>query len=71
MFVAGGIVSLKPIGGLITNNPSMTVAQAEEAKKIADRRATQRQQKVDQFINKVADANKDANNKPKWTVPFK
>lgn len=71
MFVAGGIVGLKPIGGLITNNPNMTAAQVDAAKKVADQRAIQRQQKVDQFINKVADANKDANNKPKWTVPFK
>ena len=66
--IAGGIVTLKPIGGLISKNSNMTDAQAQEA---MAQRAVKRQEKVDTFINKVADANKDANNKPRWSVPFK
>ena len=65
--IAGGIVTLKPIGGLIGKNSNMTDAQAQEA---MAQRAVKRQEKVDTFINKVADANKDANNKPRWSVPF-
>jgi len=66
--VAGGITTLKPIGGIISNNPAMNAAQAEAA---AQERAAKHQEKLDTFINKVVDNQKGTDNKPRWTVPFK
>lgn len=65
--VAGGIVSLKPIGGVISNNPNMTDAQIQAQQQVMQQKAVEQQQKVDNLINKFA----ETNNKPKWTVPFK
>lgn len=65
--VAGGIVSLKPVGGIITNNPGMTEAQLQAQQQAAQQKAAEKQQQVDNLINKFA----ETNNKPKWTVPFK
>ena len=67
-FVAGGIVSLKPIGGIVTNNPGMSDAQDQVAQQAVEQKAQDRQQKVDNFIDKVAASNVDSK---KWTVPFK
>lgn len=67
-FVAGGIVSLKPIGGIVTNNPGMSDAQVQVAQQAVEQKAQDRQQKVDNFIDKVAASNVDSK---KWTVPFK
>lgn len=69
--VAGGIVTLKPVGGIISNNPAMNAAQAEAAAKAADERASKHQAKLDTFINKVVDNQKGTDNKPRWSVPFK
>lgn len=69
--VAGGITTLKPIGGIISNNPAMNAAQAEAAAQQAAERAAKHQEKLDTFINKVVDNQKGADNKPRWTVPFK
>ena len=66
--VAGGVVTLKPVGGLMSNNPAMNPAQAAQA---AQDRAVKHQEKLDTFINKVVDNQKGADNKPRWTVPFK
>lgn len=65
--VAGGIVSLKPIGGVVSNNPNMTDAQIQAHQQAMQQKAVEQQQKVDNLINKFA----ETNNKPKWTVPFK
>lgn len=65
--VAGGIVSLKPIGGVVSNNPNMTDAQVQAHQQAMQQKAAEQQQKVDNLINKFA----ETNNKPKWTVPFK
>ena len=67
-FVAGGIVSLKPIGGIVTNNPGMSDAQVQVAQQAVEQKAQDRQQKVDNFIDKVAASNVDSK---QWTVPFK
>lgn len=64
--VAGGIVSLKPVGGLVSNNPNMTDAQVQAQQQAIHQKSVERQEKVDSLINKVAETNK-----PKWTVPFK
>ena len=69
--IAGGIVTLKPVGGIISNNPAMNATQAQAAAQKADERAAQHQAKLDTFINKVVDNQKGADNKPRWTVPFK
>jgi hypothetical protein len=66
--VAGGIVSLKPIGGIVSNNPGMSNAQVQAAQQAVEQKAQDRQQKVDNFIAKVAESNVDTK---KWTVPFK
>jgi hypothetical protein len=67
-FVAGGIVSLKPIGGIVTNNPGMSNAEVQAAQQAVEQKAQDRQQKVDNFIDKVAASNVDSK---KWSVPFK
>lgn len=69
--IAGGIVTLKPVGGIISNNPAMNAAQAQAATQKADERAAQHQAKLDTFINKVVDNQRGEDNKPRWTVPFK
>ncbi len=69
MFIAGGIVTQKPIGGIVSNNNSMADAQVQ-AQKEAER-AQQNQNKLDTFINKVVDNQKGPDDKPHWTVPFK
>jgi len=66
--VAGGIVSLKPIGGIVSNNPGMSNAQVQAAQQAVEQKAQDRQQKVDNFIAKVAESNVDSK---KWAVPFK
>jgi len=66
--VAGGIVSLKPIGGIVSNNPGMSNAQVQAAQQAVEQKAQARQQKVDNFIAKVAESNVDSK---KWAVPFK
>lgn len=66
--VAGGIVSLKPIGGIVSNNPGMSNTQIQAAQRAVEQKAQDRQQKVDNFIAKVVESNVDTK---KWTVPFK
>ena len=61
MIIAGGIVSLKPIGGLISNNPNMTDAQAQAHQQAAAERAAQKQAAVDALVNKFADNNTNNN----------
>lgn len=67
--VAGGIVSLKPVGGVVSNNPHMTDAQTQAAQQEAARKEAERQQKVDNLINKFSETNNP--NQKKWSVPFK
>jgi hypothetical protein len=72
MIVAGGITTLKPIGGLVTNNPGMTDAQIQAQQQAAVERAAAKQAAVDALVNKFADNN--ANNTlsgKRWTAPFK
>jgi hypothetical protein len=57
------IVSLKPIGGIASNNTSFTQAQLE-AKKKADELAAQQAALNSKQSNKVP-------TEKKWSVPFK
>lgn len=67
--IAGGIVELKPIGGVVTNNPGMTDQQLQAAEESAVQKAQERQQQVDNLINKFAD--QQSPSEKKWSVPFK
>lgn len=63
--VAGGIVSLKPIGGLITNNPNGLATLTPEQQQA---KQDQKQAKVDALIDKVVQQKQTQN---RWSVPFK
>ena len=71
MIVAGGITTLKPIGGLVTNNPAMTDAQVQQQQKAAQERAEAKQAAVDALVNKFADNNAKNTGGSQWRVPFK
>ncbi len=73
MIVAGGITTLKPIGGLVSNNPGMTDAQAQQQQQQAQARAEAKQAAVDALVNKFAqnNANSANNGEKRWTTPFK
>jgi hypothetical protein len=73
MIVAGGIVTLKPVGGIVSNNPAMAQAQIEAQQQ----REAQRQAQVDAMAAKLA-AQHQANQmtpvppmEKKWSVPYK
>lgn len=73
MIVAGGITTLKPIGGLVSSNPNMTDAQAQAHQQAAAERAIQKQAAVDALVNKFAEnnTNNNATSGKRWSVPFK
>ena len=71
MIVAGGITTLKPIGGLVTNNPAMTNAQVQQQQQAAQERAEAKQAAVDALVNKFADNNAKPTGGSQWRVPFK
>ena len=50
MIVAGGITTLKPIGGLVTNNPGMTDAQIQAQQQAAVERAAAKQAAVHSVV---------------------
>lgn len=64
MIVAGGLVTLKPVGGLHTNSPSM---QPNTQPSNFEQKQLDRQQKIDAMIDKLAQQNQQK----KWTVPYK
>jgi hypothetical protein len=61
--VAGGIVTLKPVGGLVTSNPNGLATQTPEQQQA---KQEEKQAKVDALVNKVAQQNQK-----RWSVPFK
>lgn len=73
MRIAGGIVSIKPIGGIVSNNPNFAQQQQQQAQREATRQA-----QVDAIADKLAaqhqakQAQQSAptDQAPKWTVPF-
>lgn len=70
MIVAGGIVTQKPIG-VVSNNPNFAQQQAA-----AQQREAAKQAQVDALAAKLAAQHQAqqmqaADQKPKWTVPFK
>jgi len=66
---AGGFISLKPVGGIVTNNPAMTDQQLKAAEDAAAQRAQERQQQVDNIIDKFAEQQNSS--EKRWSVPFK
>jgi hypothetical protein len=69
--ITAGITALKPIGGVLSNNNAMSDVQNKAAAQQTAERAAKHQEKLDAFINKVVDNQRDQNNTPRWTVPFK
>ena len=70
MIVAGGITTLKPVGGLVTNNPAMTDAQVQQQQAAAQARAEAKQSAVDALVNKFAQDNANNTSGKRWSVPF-
>jgi hypothetical protein len=70
MKVIGGLVTLKPIGGVVSNNQSLDQAQAKiEAKQ------AQRQSQVDAIVNQMAAKHEQSKQTTsptdkKWSVKF-
>lgn len=68
MIIAGGIVSQKPIGGIVHANPNATEEEIQaQQQQIAQRQADQQAQ-VDAMVDKLAQENQDGDKK--WSVPF-
>ncbi len=77
MIVAGGITTLRPVGGLHTNNPNMTQAQFDAHQAAIEAKKAAQQARVDNLINKLAqqhEANKptpvDPNAVKRWSVKY-
>jgi response regulator of citrate/malate metabolism len=77
MMVAGGITTLKPVGGLHTNNPGMTQAQYDAQQAAIEAKKAAQQARVDDLVNKLAQqhqANKptpvDPNAPKRWSVKY-
>lgn len=69
MIVAGGLVTLKPVGGVVSNNPNMSVSQADaEAKAKIE---AQRQAQIQAQIDALAAKHQAQQTDKKWSVPFK
>jgi hypothetical protein len=73
MMVAGGITTLRPVGGLHTNNPGMTQAQYDAQQAAVEAKKA----RVDDLVNKLAQqhqANKptpvDPNAPKRWSVKY-
>ena len=58
MRIIGGIVTQKPIGGIVSNNPNFSQAQA-------DANAAKKQAEVDAWAAKLAEKFKNSNNNGK------
>ncbi len=67
--VAGGIVSLKPLGGVVTNAPTVGGAMTpEQVAQLQQQRREQKQAEVDALVDKIAQQNQT---QKRWSVPFK
>ena len=77
MIVAGGITTLRPLGGIHTNNPGMTQAQYDAQQASIEVKKAAQQARVDDLVNKLAQqhqANKptpvDPNAPKRWSVKY-
>jgi len=68
MFIAGGIVSQKPIGGIVHSNPNATEEEIEIQQQQVAQRQKDQQSQVDAMVDKLAQENQDGDKK--WRVPF-
>ena len=54
MIVAGGITTLRPLGGIHTNNPGMTQAQYDAQQASIEVKKAAQQARVDNLVDKLA-----------------
>ena len=68
--VAGGIVSLKPVGGIVTNAPTVVggAMTPEQLQQLQNQKKQQQQAQVDALVDKIAQQNQT---QKRWSVPFK
>ena len=73
MIVAGGIVSIKPIGGIVSNNPNFAQQQQQQQQREAAKQAQVDAMAANlaaQHQAKQAQQADSVDQKPKWTVKF-
>ena len=77
MMVAGGITTLRPVGGLHTNNPGMTQAQYDAQQAAVEAKKAAQQARVDDLVNKLAQQHQANQMKPidpgatkRWSVKY-
>ena len=77
MIVAGGITTLRPLGGIHTNNPGMTQAQYDAQQASVEAKKAAQQARVDNLVNKLAQQHKanqptpvDPNAQKRWSVKY-
>lgn len=68
--VAGGIVSLKPVGGIVTNAPTVVggAMTPEQLQQRQEQKKQEQQAKINTLVDKIAQQNQT---QKKWSVPFK
>ena len=77
MIVAGGITTLRPLGGIHTNNPGMTQAQYDAQQASIEVKKAAQQARVDNLVNKLAQQHQanqptpvDPNAPKRWSVKY-
>ena len=77
MIVAGGITTLRPLGGIHTNNPGMTQAQYDAQQASVEAKKAAQQARVDNLVNKLAQQHQanqptpvDPNAPKRWSVKY-
>jgi hypothetical protein len=68
MIIAGGIVTQKPIGGIVHSNPNATEEEIQAQQQLAAQRQAEQQAQIDAMADKLAQENQ--NGDKKWSVPF-
>lgn len=68
--VAGGIVSLKPVGGIVTNAPTVVggAMTPEQLQQRQEQKKQEQQAKINTLVDKIA---QQSQTQKKWSVPFK
>jgi len=77
MIVAGGITTLRPLGGIHTNNPGMTQAQYDAQQASIEVKKAAQQARVDNLVDKLAQQHQanqptpvDPNAQKRWSVKY-
>jgi len=68
MIISGGIVTQKPVGGIVHMNPNATEEDIKKQQELVAQREAERQAQVDNMVDKLAQDHEQG--KSKWTVPF-